>query len=208
MKWHDVEQNSNEWLDLRAGKVTASKFGAIMANFGRAFGQPAKDYALNIALERITGNRADPGYNNSHMERGHEQEPIARMLYEEENYVDVTNGGFFDCGSYGDSPDGLVGDDGVIEIKSVIAKVHYATLRRDAQDPAYKWQIIGHLDCSGRDWVDYVSYCSEFPEPTQLITHRIYAESCREDIDNLRERREEFLTLVASIKKEIKCHVH
>ncbi|WP_177412500.1 PDDEXK family nuclease [Entomomonas moraniae] len=63
----------------------------------------------------------------------------------------ANNGGFFDCGDYGESPDGLVNDDGVIEIKSVIASTHYATLKRNLFDPSYKWQLIGHLDCAGCD---------------------------------------------------------
>lgn len=203
MTWHDVEQNSNEWLDLRTGKATASKFGTIMANFGKAFGEPARAYALDVALEVVTGNRADPGYSNSHMERGHEQEPVARMLYEEADFVDVTNGGFFDCGAYGDSPDGLVGDDGIIEIKSVIPKVHYATLKRGAPDPTYKWQLLGHLDCSGREWVDFVSYCEAFPTQHQLIVHRLHKDACLEDLEKLRERRQEFLALVYLILREI-----
>ncbi|WP_254591871.1 YqaJ viral recombinase family protein [Candidatus Williamhamiltonella defendens] len=132
------------------------------------------------------------------MLRGHEQEPIARRLYEETNFVDITNGGFFDCVEYGDSPDGLVGNDGVIEIKSVTAAVHYATLQRESFDPAYKWQLIGHLDCTGRDWVDFVSYCSDFPEHRQLISHRLYRKDYEEETNQLRARRKVFLNLVAT----------
>ena len=203
MIYHDIEQNTDAWLELRIGKATASKFGTFMANEGKAFGDPAKDYALQIALEISTGRKAEFGFSNDHTERGHEQEPIARMLYEEENFVTVTNGGFFDWIEYGDSPDGLVGNDGIIEIKSVIAKTHYATLRRGNFDPAYKWQLIGHLDCTGRKWVDFVSYCSDFPNEKQLITHRLYREQCDDEITRLRERRSEFLKLVQEIKNSI-----
>lgn len=150
MIWHDVEQNGEEWDALRLGKTTASNFGLIMANDGKAFGEPAKRYALQLALEQIKGCRSEFGFSNDHMERGHEQEPIARMLYEEMNFVDVDNGGFFDHETYGDSPDGLVGQDGLVEIKSVIAATHYSTLTRGSFDPAYRWQLVGHLDCSGR----------------------------------------------------------
>ncbi len=203
MIYHDIEQNTDAWLELRIGKATASKFGTFMANEGKAFGDPAKDYALQIALEISTGRKAEFGFSNDHTERGHEQEPIARMLYEEENFVTVTNGGFFDWIEYGDSPDGLVGNDGIIEIKSVIAKTHYATLRRGNFDPAYKWQLIGHLDCTGRKWVDFVSYCSDFPNEKQLITHRLYREQCDDEITRLRERRSEFLKLVQEIKNSV-----
>jgi len=203
MIWHDVEQNGDEWITLRLGKATASSFGLIMANDGKAFGEPAKRYALQLALEQIRGCRSEFGFTNEHMERGHEQEPVARMLYEEMNFVDIDNGGFFDCGAYGDSPDGLVSDDGLIEIKSVIPSTHYSTLCRGSFDPAYRWQLVGHLDCSERQWVDFVSYCSDFPEEKQLIIYRLNREECAEEIERLRNRRSEFINLIAETKRKI-----
>lgn len=203
MRWHDVQQNSDEWQALRCGKVTASNFGAFMANEGKAFGDPAKRYALQIALERITGKKAETGFSNDHTERGHEQEPIARMLYAEETFSDVTNGGFFDCGLYGDSPDGLIGDDGVIEIKSVIAPVHYATLLRGSFDPAYRWQLVGHLDCTGRSYVDFISYCAEFPAEKQLLIFRLDRSVCVDELTRLQARRAEFLELVRTTQESI-----
>ncbi|WP_395312382.1 lambda exonuclease family protein [Enterobacter hormaechei] len=203
MIWHDVEQNGEEWDALRLGKATASNFGLIMANDGKAFGEPAKRYALQLALEQIKGCKSEFGFSNEHMERGHEQEPIARMLYEEMNFVDVDNGGFFDHDTYGDSPDGLVGQDGLVEIKSVIAATHYSTLTRGSFDPAYRWQLVGHLDCSGRDWVDFISYCSDFPDGKQLIVYRLTAAECESEIVRLRARRKDFLELVADTKRRI-----
>lgn len=203
MLWHDVEQNTAEWQALRLGKATASKFGCFMANDGKSFGDPAKQYALQIALERLTGTKSEFSFKNDHMDRGHEQEPIARMLYEDERFVDVLGGGFFDCGEYGDSPDGLVGTDGVVEIKSVIATTHYATLRRNSYDPSYRWQFIGHLDCTGRDWVDFISFCSDFPEGKQLSIHRLYRDECGDELSRLAERRTEFLALVQSTTESI-----
>lgn len=201
--FHDVEQNSDAWQALRCGKVTASNYGLIMANEGKCFGEPAKKYALQIALERINGTKSEVGFSNDHMERGREQEPIARMLYEMEQFVNVDNGGFFDCGLYGDSPDGLVNEDGVIEIKSVIASVHYATIRRGSHDPSYTWQIVGHLDCTNRAWVDFVSYCSEFPEHKQIVVYRAHRNDYLDHIERLRKRRDEFLKLVDEIQNEI-----
>ncbi|KJI62218.1 lambda exonuclease family protein [Enterobacter hormaechei] len=203
MIWHDVEQNREEWDALRLGKATASNFGLIMANDGKAFGEPARRYALQLALEQIKGCKSEYGFSNDHMERGHEQEPIARMLYEEMNFVDVDNGGFFDHETYGDSPDGLVGQDGLVEIKSVIAATHYSTLTRGSFDPAYRWQLVGHLDCSGRDWVDFISYCSDFPDGKQLIVYRLTAAECESEIARLRARRKDFLELVADTKRRI-----
>jgi hypothetical protein len=196
MQFHDVQQNTEAWEALRIGKATASNFSCFMANDGKAFGDPAKRYALKIALEIMTGKKAEFSFSNEHMERGHEQEPVARMLYEEERFVDVANGGFFDWGRHGDSPDGLIGDDGVVEIKSVIASTHYATILRGSFDPAYRWQLVGHLDCTERDWVDFISYCSDFPEGMQLAIYRLHRSDCLPEIERLKQRRAEFLRLV------------
>ena len=203
MKWHDVQQNTDAWQALRCGKATASSFALFMANDGKAFGDPAKRLALQIALEQITGRKAEQGFSNEHTERGHEQEPVARMLYEDERFITVTNGGFFDWGDYGDSPDGLVGSDGVVEIKSVIASTHYATLQRGSFDPAYRWQLVGRLDCTGRDWVDFISFCSDFPEERQLIVYRADRDMFKEELKRLQERRALFLELVKETRASI-----
>lgn len=203
MIFHDVQQNTDAWQELRLGKATASNFACIMANGDKAFGEPAKRYALQLALERINGSKKEVTYSNEHMERGHQQEPVARMLYEEETFSSVGNGGFFDCGEYGDSPDGLVDMDGVIEIKSVIDSVHYATIKRNSFDPAYRWQLAGHLDCTGRNWVDFVSYCAEFPVGKQLYIFRVNRDDFSAELERLASRRVEFLSLVRSIYDEI-----
>ncbi|OCF98761.1 lambda exonuclease family protein [Gilliamella sp. wkB308] len=202
-KWHDVKQNGEEWDILRLGKITSSNLSLIMANYPKAFGESAKKYAIKLALERIRNCKSDNIYTNQHMERGLAQEPIARMLYENLYFTEVTNGGFFDCGYYGGSPDGLVGTDGVIEIKSVIDTVHYKNLKRGAIDPAYKWQIVGNLDCTSREWCDFISYCSDFPELSQIIVYRIYREDVKKELQILSERRELFNRLIQKIINEI-----
>lgn len=201
-KFHNVDQNSDEWFALRAGRLTSSKLGTVMANYGKSFGEPAKKYAVNIAIEQITGQPIASTYTNDHMERGHEQEPIARMLYEEENFTEVTNGGFFGSDFIGCSPDGLVGD-GLIEIKSVIAPVHFATIKRQNVDPAYKWQCIGNLKFTGLDWIDFVSFCADFPEDKQLFTKRLHANHLDEEFGMIDIRVNEFKALVDETKQLI-----
>lgn len=203
MIFHDVAQNTEEWDALRLGKPTASNFACFMANYGKEFGEPAKRYALQIALEQLTGKKAEHSFTNEHMERGHEQEPVAKMLYAEEHFAEVLNGGFFDCGTHGDSPDGRIGEAGLIEVKSVIASTHYATILRGNYDPAYKWQLVGHLDCTKRQWVDFVSYCSDFPMGSQLCVYRLHREECEDELNMLRERREQFLRLIDATRTRI-----
>lgn len=205
MRFYDVEQNTDEWMALRLGKATASNFACFMANDGKAFGDPAKRYALQLALEIMTGRKADYGFENEHTKRGHEQEPIARQLYEDTTFSQVTNGGFFCHKTYGDSPDGLVGQDGGIEIKCVVPDTHKANLKRQSFDPAYRWQLIGHLDCTGREWFDFVSYCSDFPEGKQLFIHRLYRQDYQEEIERLRVRRAQFLQLVQQEINEVQA---
>lgn len=195
-KFHDIDQNTDEWFSMRAGKLTSSKLNIVMANYGKAFGEPAKKYAVNIAVEQITGTPIASDYTNDHMRRGHEQEPLARMLYEDETFSSVSNGGFFESDFVGCSPDGLVFDDGVIEIKSVITSVHYANVKRQGVDPAYKWQCIGNLKFTGRDWIDFVSYCADFPDGKKLYTHRLNKSELEEEFKMLDSRMSEFKRLV------------
>ena len=202
-KWVDIQQNTDEWLAMRCGKVGGSSLGTIMANFPKAFGDPAHAMAVDIALEQIVGERQENGYTNEHMQRGQEQEPIARALYEQEYFCTVTNGGYFDAGVIGVSPDGLIDDDGMIEIKCVIAKVHFATVKRGAFDPSYKWQLFAELKYSGREWNDFVSFCSVFPEGRRLFVDRIYAEKVKTEFSMIDSRLAEFCELVNEKKSII-----
>ena len=203
LKFIDVQQNSPEWFDMRGGRVTGSNFDTVMANLGKSFGEPAKKYAVDIAIEQITGNAISGGYSNAHMKRGTEQEPLARMAYEYEYFCDVSNGGFWCDDFLGDSPDGLVDDDGVIEIKCHIPSVHYANIRRGTLPGTYKWQCIGHLYCTGREWLDFISYCPDFPEDSQLWVYRIYAKDLAEEMAAMNGRMEQFKELVAETKQTI-----
>ena len=94
-EFHDIEQNSDLWFDMRGGKLTSSNLGKIMANYGKAFGEPAKKLAATIAAQQLGAEVLSNSFSNEHMDRGHQQEPLARMLYENETFWDVTNGGFF-----------------------------------------------------------------------------------------------------------------
>lgn len=201
--WVDVKQNCDEWLALRAGKVGGSSIGKIMANYGKAFGDPAKKLAVQLAIEQITGKPILSTFSNDHMARGHEQEPIARAMYEDRFFCEVVHGGFYDNDKTGISPDGRVYGGGLLEIKSVIASVQYDTIKRGGVDPKYKWQCAFNLKESGREWLDYVSFCSEFPEGKRLFVHRITVEDSADLFEKIDIRLAEFWPLVEERKQLI-----
>lgn len=202
--FHDVEQNTEIWDGLRVGKITSSKLGCIMANFGKPFGDPAHKYAVNIALEQITGRKAEGGYTNDDMARGHEQEPIAREAYQDRFFCDVTNGGFYEIGDYGCSPDGHIDKNGLIEIKSAIPSVHYERIRKQSCDStAYQWQMIGNVKAAEKEYIDFVSYCQDFHDDGKLFVIRNYAECFVKQFEMIDERLFEFRELIATTKQSI-----
>lgn len=200
----DIEQNTEEWLQLRAGKITASKAGVIMAKYGKAFGEPAKKYASTLAVERITGRHIPSDYQNSHMERGKVEELQAIEEYKAMSFKDVSPGGFFHTDTLGYSPDGLVGDGGLIEVKSVIPSQHYANIKRQDVDPAYKWQCLFGLWLSDRDYLDFVSYCSVYPEGRKVFCCRIDIKSYEEEFIMISSRVSDFEKMVIEAAETIK----
>ena len=204
MNHSDVEQNTDEWYSLRAGRITGSKLGAVMANYPHAFGDPAKAYAVNIALERVRSEPIPSTYKNAHMQRGHEQEPMAIAAYEAQTFYETTPGGFYYNDYIGCSPDFNVYDDGLGEVKSHMPHVHYANVKRNAIDPVYKWQILGNLKYTGRDWIDYVSYCAEYPRGNQVLIVRTYRNQCDKKFKMIDERIEKFRRLIDECEKNIR----
>jgi len=202
-EYHDIQQNTDEWAAMRCGRLGSSSLAKVMANYGKAFGDPAKKLAVEIAVQQLTGTSDSISYSNEHMERGHEQEPLARFEYEQEMFCDVLNGGYFCTDFLGCSPDGLVGKNGVIEIKSVIPSVHYDNIRRDGVDPAYKWQCIANVEFTDREWLDFVSFCAAFPEGKKLFVHRVYRDRVKDEIAMIHSRASAFRELVEESKKTI-----
>jgi len=196
----DIDQNSDEWFDLRAGKLTGSAAGKIMANYGKAFGNPAHALAVQVALEQITGNTISSNYTNAHMDRGHEQEPIARAEYERTYFCDVLNGGFFDNDKTGVSVDGRVLPDGIVEIKSHIPPVHFVNVKRGEFNPDYKWQYYFNLKETGAEWIDTISFCADFPDGNRICVYRIWAKDSGEEFEQIDIRSKQFFELVEDKK--------
>lgn len=189
---HEMEQGSDDWFNVRAGKATSSNFACIMAN-DESFGEPAKRYAMRIALEKKTGRMIET-YSNERMKLGVELEPVARRLYEESKLVNVEEVGFMEYGRWGSSSDGLVGGDGIIEVKSVDYPSHFKRMKNGGYDTAYRWQIVGELAIFERDWCDFVSYCPLFPDDKQLYIFRVNKSA--DDEERLFKKLERFNDLV------------
>ena len=205
MIFHDIQQNTDEWYDIRVGKVTTSKFGVFMANYGRCFGDPAKKYAFKIAKEQVTGEKIEEDtYYSKNMENGHIYEPIAIERYEIETFETVNNGGFCQHSTLkgvGGSPDGLVGVNGGIEVKSVTDWTHLKTIQRKSFDPTYKWQLLGNMWLCDLDWIDFISYGITYTEDKKLFVHRLNRCDYENELKKIDNRLFDFLELIEDYKK-------
>ena len=163
----DLDQGSDAWHDQRRGIVTASMVGRLLTTTGKvANNDTSRALTAQLVAERITG-WTDPVFVSDDMLRGHDDEPRAVAVYEE-HYAPVTTVGFmvreFDHGMrLGYSPDGLVGDDGLIEVKSRRAKKQLQTILEDEVPAENVAQLQAGLLVSGRACIDYVSYCGGMP---------------------------------------------
>ena len=171
--YRDLIQGTDEWHAARCGMVTASVAGKLLTSTLKvADNESSRGVVLTLAAERITGY-VDPTYCGSSMERGHEDEPYARDTYSE-HVAPVDEAGFMvrDFGDYriGYSPDGLVGDDGLIECKSRLQKIHLQTILDDRVPDENMAQLQCGLLVSGRAWIDYVSYCGGMPLWVKRVT--------------------------------------
>ena len=197
---HEIEQNTEEWFQLRMGKITASNFGKIMANQGKAFGNPALEYAQRVAIESITKTSIET-FTSEWMERGKILEDDARILYSKHKFCDVLPGGMAEDGRFGASTDGRPGD-GIMEIKCVKYNTHFKRLLKGGLDTTYQWQINGQMWLYDVDWCDFVSYCPEFPPEKQLYVFRV--ERDREAEKSMIERLDLFVKEVDKYTKVLK----
>jgi len=159
MIFHDIEQGTQEWLDLRRGKFTASTFKDL---FMKETTQGYQDAIYKVAFERMT-NESPESFTSNWMERGTKLEPEAKEWYELETYNKVHNGGFFEYNDWiGASPDGLIGDGGLIEIKCPKFSTIMDYLLRKELPKTYFYQVHGQLLVTGRKWCDFVAYHPKF----------------------------------------------
>jgi putative phage-type endonuclease len=155
------EQGSVEWFQARAGIPTASEFATVMA---KGEGKTRRKYLLTLLGERMTGEVAE-SYSNAHMERGKVMEAEARDLYLFRTGAESRLAGVFvddDLGA-GASPDSVIGDDGLLEIKTALPHIQLERLLKGGLPTEHKAQVQGQLLVTGRQWVDFVSYWPKIP---------------------------------------------
>jgi len=169
-----LEQGSEEWLQARVGRATASRFSDVMASIRSGEAASRKNYRAELVVERLTGQPVDT-YKSPAMEWGNEYEPVARLKYELTTGNNVEECGLFIHNSImaGASPDGLVNDDGLLEIKCPNTATHIETLRKQEVPRQYYWQVMGQLWLTGRKWCDFVSFDPRMPANAQYFTTRV-----------------------------------
>lgn len=168
-----IEQGTLAWRQLRAGKVTASRIADVMARTKSGYGAARENYLTELVIERF-GVISD-GFTNSAMLWGTEQEPFARAQYELESGALVEQVAFIDhpfIPMAGASPDGLVSNDGLLEIKCPNSATHFNYLLDGVVPEKYKPQMAWQMACTNRLWCDFVSYDPRVPEALQYFEIR------------------------------------
>ena len=196
----EIVQGSAEWKMARVGKVTASRVSDIVSK--TKAGKPTaayNEYMSEIVTEILTGQPVE-FFMTKDMEWGTKTEPLAREVYEEQAFVEVAQVGIIDhpyLPRAAASPDGLVGDDGLIEIKCPRTKTHVSTLISEEAPEQYIPQMQWQMACTGRVWCDFVSYDPRLPEAYQLFTKRVYRDQTL--INKYEHEVRQFLTAVDNL---------
>ena len=169
-----MEQRTDEWFAARLGKVTASRIADVMAKTKSGPSASRTNYMAELIVERLTGKAGD-SYQNAAMIWGTNTEPLARAAYEAHRGVLVEETGFVPhpyIAMAGASPDGLVGTDGLVEIKCPNTATHIDTMMTEKVPMKYILQMQWQMLCTGREWCDFVSYDPRMPEEMQLFVQR------------------------------------
>jgi len=170
-----MEQGSDAWFNIRIGKVTASKVADVIAKTQSGYAASRANYMAQLVCERLTGQKGE-SFTNAAMQHGTETEPLARAAYEALRDVLVDEVGFVSHPTIemsGASPDGLVGEDGLIEIKCPNTATHIETLLSESVPNKYYTQMQFQLACTGRKWCDFVSFDNRLPKELQVFVKRV-----------------------------------
>lgn len=199
-------QRTPEWFEKRAGKFTGSRFADLMAVTKSGPSASRRNLLATLAVERLTGQCVET-YSNAAMERGVALEEEARQVYEArigDLCVEVDFIAHPTLPNVGISPDGLVGDDGLVEIKVPMSMAkHLDALLSGAHAVEYRWQLVGQMWVTGRKWVDAVSYDPRYPEGLRLAITRL--EYAPEDGERLEDACKAADTEVEAIVAELRA---
>lgn len=197
-----LEQGTDEWLQARVGKVTASRVADVVAKTKTGYGAGRSNYMAELIAERLTGKPAEK-FSNAAMQWGTETEPQARMAYELVHDADVIQVGLVPHPTIAESaasPDGYVGDDGLIEIKCPNTATHIDTLLGGSVPSKYDAQMQWQLACTGRQWCDFVSYDPRLPANLSLFVYRVMRDDKR-----IAELETEVKQFLAEIEQKIEA---
>jgi hypothetical protein len=170
----DCEQGTEFWKQLRSGLVTASRCGEMISTTKRGESAKRRDYRTELVCEILT-RQPYPHVVTKEMQWGTEQEPFARAAYELERDVLVETCGFVlhpDISRFGCSPDGFVGDDGLLQIKCPTTFTHLTWMMAQTVPLEHMPQMLAEMSCTGRSWCDFMSYDPRLPAPLQRFICR------------------------------------
>lgn len=197
---HTMKQGSESWFKIRCGKITGSRFRDVLSKGG---GVTRAKYLRELLLERKTGICVG-GYFDKNMANGQNIEPQARMYYEKVTGFKIEQVGFIDHpleqyrGYVGASPDGLIGNDGGLEIKCPLLETHLEYITKNVLPSIYRPQVQGNMWVTGRIWWDFVSYC---PEVKKEPFWSIRVECDETYIQNLAHAVDEFIQEMVEMQK-------
>lgn len=200
-----MEQRSPEWFKARRGKVTASRIGDILATIRNGnWAASRKHYAAQLISERLFDKPPEP-FTNEYIEWGIAQEAPAKEAYIKRTGNSIEEVGFIEHPSIalaGASPDGLVGKDGLLEIKCPTTATHIEILLNEEINDKYRLQMLWQMACAGREWCDFVSYDPRLPDDMQLFIKRIFID--KKEVEQIEAEVRNFLTEVDETERALR----
>lgn len=204
------DQGTKEWLAERAGHVTASRIPDVLATIKTGEAAARANYRAELVAQRLTGN-VEESYTNGAMQWGMETEPLARAEYEIVTDCMVDQVGFIKHPTIawsGASPDGLIGESGLIEIKCPNTATHIDYLLKGVVPAKYQPQMLWQMECTGREWCDFVSFDPRMPKRLQLFRVRYMKDKARLDeirtaVNSFLQEVEETIAKLNGINKDV-----
>lgn len=197
-------QGTDEWHKLRLGKVTASRVADVLSKGKSGESASRRNYRIELVAQRLTGKPSEP-FTNAAIEHGTATEPLARVAYKLKHNRDVIDIAFVEHPTiewFGCSPDGLVGEDGLIEIKCPNTTTHLDWMEAGKAPSKHIPQMMAQMACTGRKYCDFVSFDPRLPEDLQLFVVRVKRD--QEYIDNMEAEVKKFLNEVEETINKLK----